>query len=167
MCSRRQQKHSGEVTHKCTKLQYLSKCLSLHATAGDHPRDLGCRADALCRNVALSVMDLLSVGLLVLRQTGSRLSQSSRPFRRNKVFRRERDAHKGSPPALHLTLSLTPENNTKTANWREFPGDLRVKAAPSERRRVPGDTMCCCDRTAASIICGSISRFSHRGDVVL
>lgn len=63
----------------------------------------------------------LSVRVLVLRQTSSTLSQSMRQFRRNKVFRREGDGHKGSPPALHLTLSLTLENNKK-ANT-EFPRD--------------------------------------------
>lgn len=163
MRSSRQQKHSGHV-------QYLSKCLSLHAITGNSERSQRYEGSVLwaaevmhCAGMWLCVMDLLSVRLLVLQQTGSRLSQSSRPFRRNKVFRRERGAHKGSPPALHLTLSLTPENN-KNSKLEGVPRrPARTGCAIGAPERVPGDTMCCSDRTAASIICGSISRFSHRG----
>lgn len=60
---------------------------------------------------------------LSLRQTSCTLSHSTRHFRRNKVFRRDRDGLKRSPPALHLTLSLTLENNKKRVPRR--PAALR------------------------------------------
>lgn len=76
-----------------------------------------------------------------LRQTNCALSQSMTQFGRNKVFGREGGGHKRSPPAPHLTLPLTRENN-RHAHC------ARARSAPAAAPRTRCGTMCC-------------ARFSH------
>lgn len=77
-------------------------------------------------------------GRLCCTKTSCVWSQSVRHFGRNKGFRREGDGHKRSPPALHLTLSLTLENNKK-ANSKRVPRRAaeRTACAQGLRQREP------------------------------
>lgn len=73
--------------------------------------------------------------LIALLSPNNRLIKSE--LRRNKRLRREAGGCQSSPPALHLTLPLTPENNNKKKKKQRSQESSAAPSSAAPRRAAP------------------------------